>query len=168
LGLVARLVTCWFDAIEPAVFALVEKARLSCCSASVWENARAGLAGGSVARGCRTIRFRATLPAMSTLAEIEAAADSLSSEEKEELLRFLAMRLQKDRAMPKPRIYSDEELASMLAEDQRAGEGPVVERGKGKASEWLRAAKGAVRVAAGESADDARMSYYAAKYGLTR
>ena len=42
---------------------------------------------------------------MSTLAEIETAADSLSSEEKEELLRFLAMRLRKDRAS---RIYSDE------------------------------------------------------------
>ena len=59
---------------------------------------------------------------MSTLAEIEAAADSLSSEEKEELLRFLAMRLRKDRAMPQPRIYSDEELATMLAEDEADGE----------------------------------------------
>ena len=59
---------------------------------------------------------------MSTLIEIEAAADSLSSEEKEELLRFLAMRLRKDRDMPKPRIYSDEELATMLAEDEADGE----------------------------------------------
>ena len=59
---------------------------------------------------------------MSTLIEIETAADSLSSEEKEELLRFLAKRLRKDRAMPKPRIYSDEELASMLAEDEADGE----------------------------------------------
>ena len=59
---------------------------------------------------------------MSRLAEIETAADSLSSEEKEELLRFLAMRLRKDRAMPQPRIYSDEELASMLAEDEAGGE----------------------------------------------
>ncbi len=114
------------------------------------------------------IRFRATLGAMSTLAEIEAAADALSSEEKEELLRFLAMRLRKDRAMPKPRFYSDEELATMLAEDQQSGEHPARERGQRKASEWLQAAKGAVRVEAGESADDARMSYYAAKYGLTR
>lgn len=68
------------------------------------------------------VRPCATLRGMSTLAEIEAAADSLSSEEKEELLRFLAMRLRKDRAMPKPRIYSDEELASMLAEDEADGE----------------------------------------------
>ena len=59
---------------------------------------------------------------MSTLIVIETAADSLSSEEKEELLRFLAMRLRKDRAMPKPRIYSDEELATMLAEDEAGGE----------------------------------------------
>ncbi len=66
--------------------------------------------------------FHATLRAMSTLAEIETAADSLSSEEKEELLRFLAMRLRKDRAMTQPRIYSDEELATMLAEDGADGE----------------------------------------------
>ena len=59
---------------------------------------------------------------MSTLAEIETAADSLSSEEKEELLRFLAMRLRKDRARAQPRIYSDEELATMLAEDEADGE----------------------------------------------
>ena len=59
---------------------------------------------------------------MSTLAEIEAAADSLSSEEKEQLLRFLAMRMRKDRDMPKPRLYSDEELATMLAEDEADGE----------------------------------------------
>lgn len=44
----------------------------------------------------------ATLHAMSTLAEIETAADSLPNEEKEELFRFLPMRLRKDRAMPKP------------------------------------------------------------------
>jgi hypothetical protein len=60
--------------------------------------------------------------AMSTLVEIETAADSLSSEEKEELLRFLAMRLRGNRRLPKPRIYSDEELATMLAEDEAEGE----------------------------------------------
>jgi hypothetical protein len=59
--------------------------------------------------------------AMSTLVEIEAAADALSSEEKEELLRFLAMRLRRNRSLPKPRIYSDEELAGMLAEDEEDG-----------------------------------------------
>ena len=94
---------------------------------------------------------------MSTLVEIETAADSLPSEEKEELLRFLAMRLRKERTLSKPRIYSEEELTAMIAEDQ-----PLT----GKASEWLRTAKGSVRTAAGESADDARMAYYAAKYGV--
>ena len=60
------------------------------------------------------------------------------------------MRLRKERTLPKPRIYSDEELASMLAEDQLA---------PGKASEWLQTAKGSIRAAAGESADDARMAH---------
>jgi len=32
------------------------------------------------------------------------------------------MRLRKDRATPKPRIDSDDELASMLAEDEAGGE----------------------------------------------
>ena len=58
---------------------------------------------------------------MSTLAEIETAADSLPSEQKEELLRFLAMRLRRERTLPTPRVYSDEELAAMLAEDEAAG-----------------------------------------------
>lgn len=69
-----------------------------------------------------TRQARATLRAMSTLLEIETAADSLTSEEKERLLRFLAMRLRKERALPKPRIYSEEELASMIAEDEADGE----------------------------------------------
>jgi hypothetical protein len=60
---------------------------------------------------------------MSTLAEIEAAADSLSAVEKEELLRFLAIRLRRERPLPTPRIYSDEELAAMLAEDEADGAG---------------------------------------------
>jgi len=59
---------------------------------------------------------------MSALTEIEIAADSLSPEEKEELLRFLAMRLRKERPQPAARIYSDEEVASMLAGDEADGE----------------------------------------------
>ena len=59
---------------------------------------------------------------MSTLAEIETAADSLPNEEKEELLRFLAMRLRKERTRPQPRIYSEEKLAAMIAEDEAGGE----------------------------------------------
>lgn len=36
----------------------------------------------------------------------------------------------------------------------------------GTAGEWLRSAKGSVRMTAGISADDASMDFYAAKYGL--
>ena len=38
----------------------------------------------------------------------------------------------------------------------------------GKASEWLRTAKGSVRLNAGETVDDARRQYYAMKYGLAQ
>jgi hypothetical protein len=38
----------------------------------------------------------------------------------------------------------------------------------GKAGEWLRSARGSVQLATGSSADDARMDFYAAKYGLGR
>ena len=94
---------------------------------------------------------------MSTLVEIETAADSLPSEEKEELLRYLAARLRNERTQPKPRIFSDEELTAMIAEDQPA---------TGKASEWLRTAKGSVRAAAGETVDEARMASCAATHGV--
>ena len=59
---------------------------------------------------------------MSTVQEIEAAADLLPADKKEELLRFLAVRLRKDRAQPQPRIYSAEEVAAMVAEDEADGE----------------------------------------------
>ena len=59
---------------------------------------------------------------MSTVQEIETAADRLPVEQKEGLLRFLAIRLRKDRAQPQPRLYSQEELSSMLAEDEADGE----------------------------------------------
>lgn len=59
--------------------------------------------------------------AMSTLTEIEDAADTLSSDDKEALLRFLVMRLRKERALPEPRIYTDDEMAAMLAEDEADG-----------------------------------------------
>ena len=62
-----------------------------------------------------------TVVAMSTLSEIEEAADSLSSEEKEALLRFLAIRLRQERALPTPRVFTDEEVAAMLAEDEADG-----------------------------------------------
>ena len=46
----------------------------------------------------------------------------MPSEEKEELLRFLAIRLRQERTAVKPRIYSEAELAAMLAEDEADGE----------------------------------------------
>ena len=59
---------------------------------------------------------------MSTLTEIEAAADKLPAEEKQQLLRFLATRLRGQRPLAKPRIYSDEEIAAMLDEDEADGQ----------------------------------------------
>jgi hypothetical protein len=59
---------------------------------------------------------------MNTLVEIEAAADALPEEQKEELLRFLALRLRKQRVEPQLRIYSEDELASMIAEDEADAE----------------------------------------------
>ena len=59
---------------------------------------------------------------MSTVQDIEEAVDRLPLEEKEGLLRFLAISLRKDRAQPHTRIYSPEEISSMLAEDETDGE----------------------------------------------
>ncbi len=58
---------------------------------------------------------------MATLGEIEDAADSLSNEDKEQLLRFLAMRLRKERSSPPSRVYTDAEMVVMLAEDEADG-----------------------------------------------
>ncbi|MCE0522670.1 MAG: hypothetical protein LV480_07145 [Methylacidiphilales bacterium] len=56
---------------------------------------------------------------MSTLSEIEAAADSLRPEEKQELLLFLASRLRRNGAeLPAPRTFAPQEIASWIAEDE--------------------------------------------------
>lgn len=56
---------------------------------------------------------------MSTLAEIEAAADTLPAEEKQELLLFLATRLRAPGARPpEPRKFSQEQMAAWIAEDE--------------------------------------------------
>ena len=39
--------------------------------------------------------------------------------------------------------------------------------GNGKASEWLESSRGSVKLAPGETPDDARMGYYASKHGVT-
>ena len=56
---------------------------------------------------------------MSTLTEIEAAADTLPPEEKQELILFLATRLRGTGAkLPLPRKFSREQIASWILEDE--------------------------------------------------
>ena len=56
---------------------------------------------------------------MSTLAEIEAAADALPPEEKQELILFLATRLRGSGVkLPRPRKFSREQIAAWIAEDE--------------------------------------------------
>ena len=57
---------------------------------------------------------------MSTLAEIEAAADGLPPEEKQELILFLATPLRRAGVkLPPPRKFSREQIASWIAEDEQ-------------------------------------------------
>lgn len=57
--------------------------------------------------------------AMSTLGEIEAAADALTPEQKQELLLFLAARLRAQGAkMPEPKKFSREQIAGWIARDE--------------------------------------------------
>jgi len=54
--------------------------------------------------------------AVSTLSEIEAAADALTPEQKQELLLFLAARLRTQGVrLPEPRKFSREQIASWVA-----------------------------------------------------
>ena len=56
---------------------------------------------------------------MSTLSEIEIAADSLPPEQKQELILFLASRLRSNGAqLPSPRQFAPQEIASWIAEDE--------------------------------------------------
>ena len=56
---------------------------------------------------------------MSTLAEIEAAADSLPPEQKQELILFLATRLRRAGVkLPEPRKFTREQIDSWIAEDE--------------------------------------------------
>jgi hypothetical protein len=65
-------------------------------------------------------RFRgAIVGGVSTLAEIEAAADALTPEQKQELLLFLAARLRAQGIKPpEPRKFSREQLAGWIAQDE--------------------------------------------------
>ena len=55
---------------------------------------------------------------MSTLAEIEAAAETLSAQEKVELFRFLATRLPAPEVEPEPRKFSKEQMAEWIRDDE--------------------------------------------------
>lgn len=55
---------------------------------------------------------------MSTLAEIEAAADTLSAEQKQELILFLAARLRGAGDLPHPRDFSREQMDAWIADDE--------------------------------------------------
>ena len=56
---------------------------------------------------------------MSKLDEIEAAAEALAPEEKQQLMLFLATRLRGQGVrMPEPRKFSREQMAGWIAEDE--------------------------------------------------
>ena len=56
---------------------------------------------------------------MSTLLEIESAAEALPQEQKEELFLFLATRLRADAGdMPPPREFSREQMDQWIKEDE--------------------------------------------------
>ncbi len=56
---------------------------------------------------------------MSTLVEIEQAADALPPEQKQELMLFLAARLRADGARwPEPRKFTREQIEQWIVEDE--------------------------------------------------
>jgi hypothetical protein len=57
---------------------------------------------------------------MGTLAEIEAAAEALSPEQKQELLLFLASRIRAERSrLPDARTFSRDQINGWIDEDER-------------------------------------------------
>jgi hypothetical protein len=55
---------------------------------------------------------------MNTLAEIEAAADSLPSEQMQELFLFLAARLRGAGQLPAPREFTADQIKAWIADDE--------------------------------------------------
>lgn len=55
---------------------------------------------------------------MSTLAEIEAAVESLPSEQKQELFLFLVARLRGTGQLPPPREFTLEQMEAWIADDE--------------------------------------------------
>ena len=57
--------------------------------------------------------------AMSSLAEIEAAADALPAKQKQELILFLAARLRAEAdELPEPREFSREQIDQWIKDDE--------------------------------------------------
>ena len=55
---------------------------------------------------------------MSTLAEIEAAFQALTSHEQQELFLFLAARLHSNEDFPPPREFSPEQIQEWIVDDE--------------------------------------------------
>lgn len=55
---------------------------------------------------------------MSTIDEIEAAIDSLPSDQKQELFLFLAARLRGAGQLPLPREFSRQQIEAWIADDE--------------------------------------------------
>ena len=55
---------------------------------------------------------------MSTLDEIEAAAEKLPMDQQQQLLLFLARRLRAAGTLPEPRLFSEEQLKAWMDEDE--------------------------------------------------
>ena len=56
---------------------------------------------------------------VTTLAEIEQAAQALTSEQKQELILFLAGRLRSEGApRPEPRTFTEAQISGWIAEDE--------------------------------------------------
>ncbi|MBI4519069.1 MAG: hypothetical protein HY699_25035 [Deltaproteobacteria bacterium] len=62
---------------------------------------------------------------MSTLDEIEAAAEKLPKAQQQELLLFLVRRLREGEALPEPRLFSEEQLKAWMDEDDMLSRGTV-------------------------------------------
>ena len=70
-------------------------------------------------RALQSILQWCTLVSLVTLADIKAAAVSLSPAEKQELMLFLASRLRAEGAkLPEPWVFSADEMARWIAEDE--------------------------------------------------
>jgi hypothetical protein len=73
---------------------------------------------------------------MSTLAEIEKAAEALPPKQKQELMLFLATRLRASgAALPEPRSFPREQIESWIAEDEAElnrfrSQAPIVPEGQ--------------------------------------